>query len=496
MKKLFSRYERQINRLLEILPGFISWNLILFPFWGSFVFPEAVAYYVLVFDIYWVYQSAFLGITSLMAHYQIEAAKVMDWLGEVKLFPDWKKVHHVIIVVTYKEPLHILQRTLRAIANQDFPLEQITVVLAMEKKEDEKERAAKVKALKKEFGKKFGHLLVTVHELKPGEVAGKGSNENYAGREAKRYLVDELGYKIDYLTVTSCDADHCYHPKHFSCLAYKFLDDPQRYLKFWQPAIMFYNNFWRLPAATRVTNTFGTVWNMALIVRTDRLINCQNYSASLKLIDEVGYWDPHVIPEDYRIFFKAFFAKEGRVEVDPIPLPLWVDAAESESFGKTLKNQYEQYKRWAWGTSDDPYIIKQFLTQKTVSFSTKIFRVFQVIKDHFLWPVNWFVITLGFNIPILLNPEFSKTALGHTLPRLSSIILTAATLFLGVIIWVSAKQRPPRPKEVSRWRAALVPLEFILMPVVGFFFNALPGIDAHTRLMLGKYLEYRVTEKV
>ena len=74
---------------------------------------------------------------------------------------------------------------------------------------------------------------------------------------------------------------------------------------------MFYNNFWRLPAATRVTNTFGTVWNMALIVRTDRLINCQNYSASLKLIDEVGYWDPHVIPEDYRIFFKAFFAKRG-----------------------------------------------------------------------------------------------------------------------------------------------------------------------------------------
>lgn len=291
MKKFFSRYERQINRLLEILPGFISWNLILFPFWGSFIFPEAVAYYVLIFDIYWVYQSAFLGITSLMAHYQIEAAKVMDWLGEVKLFPDWEKVHHVIIVVTYKEPLHILQRTLRAIANQDFPLEQITVVLAMEKKEDKKERAAKVKVLKKEFGKKFGHLLVTVHELKPGEVAGKGSNENYAGREAKRYLVDELGYKIDYLTVTSCDADHYYHPKHFSCLTYKFLDDPQRYLKFWQPAIMFYNNFWRLPAVTRVTNTFGTVWNMALIVRTDRLINCQNYSASLKLIDEVGYWD-------------------------------------------------------------------------------------------------------------------------------------------------------------------------------------------------------------
>jgi hypothetical protein len=34
------------------------------------------------------------------------------------------------------------------------------------------------------------------------------------------------------------------------------------------------------------------------------------------------------------------------------------------------------------------------------------------------------------------------------------------------------------------------------LPIVGFFFTALPGIDAHTRLMLGKYIEYKVTEKV
>jgi hypothetical protein len=34
------------------------------------------------------------------------------------------------------------------------------------------------------------------------------------------------------------------------------------------------------------------------------------------------------------------------------------------------------------------------------------------------------------------------------------------------------------------------------MPIAGFFFSALPGLDAHTRLMLGKYMEYKVTEKV
>jgi hypothetical protein len=39
-------------------------------------------------------------------------------------------------------------------------------------------------------------------------------------------------------------------------------------------------------------------------------------------------------------------------------------------------------------------------------------------------------------------------------------------------------------------------LEFVTAPINGIFFTALPGIDAHTRLMLGKYIKYKVTEKM
>ena len=56
--------------------------------------------------------------------------------------------------------------------------------------------------------------------------------------------------------------------------------------------------------------------------------------------------------------------------------------------------------------------------------------------------------------------------------------------------------KPKRPEGFPLWRKILTPLEFVLMPIAGFFFSALPGIDAHTRLMLGKYIEYKVTEKV
>ena len=57
------------------------------------------------------------------------------------------------------------------------------------------------------------------------------------------------------------------------------------------------------------------------------------------------------------------------------------------------------------------------------------------------------------------------------------------------------KQRP-KITGMSLWRKIILPFEFLLLPVVGFFFTALPGLDAHTRLLLGKYIEYKVTEKV
>lgn len=123
-------------------------------------------------------------------------------------------------------------------------------------------------------------------------------------------------------------------------------------------------------------------------------------------------------------------------------------------------------------------------------------RVLYVVQSHFLWPVNFFIITIGLTVPTLLNPRFARTTLGYMVPKLSSFVLTIALVFLGVMLVLDKIYRPARPKEFPLWRAIIMPLEFFLMPVAGFLFSALPGLDAHTRLMLGKYIEYRVTEKV
>jgi len=496
LKKYILKHEKGFLRLLELVPGLISWNIILFPYWGIFVIPEVVAYFILLFNIYWFYQSFQIAITATISHLRIQASMHYDWMKDVRNFPDWQKVHHIVIIPTYKEPLYILERTINSIVNQTLPLKQITVVLAQEKRAPIQEREANRKALLKKFGKTFANFFTTLHELAPGEVVGKASNERFAAIWVKKKLVDKKGLDINYIVITSCDADHVYHPNHFAALTYKFLDNPERYNYFWQPAVLYYNNIWELPAITRIQNTFGSIWNLSQLSRKDRLVNAQNYSLSLKLLHEVGYWDPDKIPEDWGIFFKSFYKKKGKVEVEPIYLPLTVDAAQSTSFIKTLKNQYRQFQRWAWGVSDTPWILKSYFLTPGVPFLNKTMRLIYAMWNHISWPINWFIITVGLTLPTLVNPRFGRTTLGYTVPKLSSLILTLALVFLVVTIILDHIYRPKRPEGYPLWRVLVSPLEYILMPISGFFFGALPGLDAHTRLMLGKYIEYKVTEKI
>lgn len=488
------KHDKKIHRMLEILPGAFSWGTIVFFLTGSFLFPLTIAYLVILFDIFWFYKSITFAGLALLSYLRIKASEKMDWMNEVKGFLDWKKVQHVIIIPQYKEPLHVLERSIQALCNQTFPTKQINIVMATEARD--LEGAKKAALLKKKYGKMFGNFFITVHTLTAKETAGKHSNENWAARFVKNELVNNQGVKIEQILVTSSDADHCFNPQHFAYLTFGFLDNPNRYLRFWQPAVFYYNNFWRLPAVVRTINTFGTIWNGAILSRKDRLISCQNYSLSLKLLDEVDYWNPEIIPEDYHIFFKAYYKKHGLIEVEPLYIPVYADAAESTTFLGTIKNTYFQFQRWAYGVSDDPNVIKSYFLTPTVSFWDKTIRLVRLMEDHLLMPTNWFWITLGVIIPTLFVPEFSRTAFGYMLPKISSLILTLCLIGLLAVLFVNAKLRPPRPIFVSRFRALLIPLEFIFMPIAGFLFGVLPGLDAHTRLMLGKYLEYRLTEKV
>ncbi len=496
IKKYFVQHPIRTQRILEILPGFVSWSLILFPVWGSFVVPNLVAYYVIIFVVYWLYRSLLLSGLAVAAHFKIKASTSFTWIKDLQeRFPEkWDSIQHIIVIPTYKEPLHILERTLAALSQQSFPAKNLHVMLSFEEREGE-EGQKKAARLLREYSDHFGHLWTTFHPDIEGEVKGKSSNTAWGAKIAKKKLVDGEGFDIDLITITSEDADAKFHPHYFAYLTYEFLSDSSPYNRVWQGAIMFYNNIWEVPAPIRVLSSSFSVMQMYILMRKDRLINFSTYSTSLKHADSIDYWDTNVIPEDYRFFFKSYFLKKGQFEVHPIFLPIYCDAAQAKGLISTFSNQYEQLKRWAWGVSDDAYIIRQYILSDA-PFWDKTIRVLKVIEDHFLWPVNWFAITISASLPPLLNQDFNRTMLGKTLPQITSMLLTFALISMIVVILIDALNRPPRPKDRTFMSYLLQPVEFLLLPVIGFFFTALPGIDAHTRLMLGKYIEYKVTTKV
>lgn len=482
------------NSWLEKLTPIFSFILLTTPFWLSFFLPRLTVYLIFIFDLYFVYRGASLGINSVRSYLKIKTSVKVDWLKKCRdeNLP-FDKLVHIIFIPTYKEPIPILERTLGFLAAQEFPTKNILVVLAGEVREEG--FLEKAGGLKQQFEGKFRDILITHHTLQTGEVAGKSSNQNFAAGVVSDYI-ESSGIDKDYLTFTSCDADVAMHPKYFANLAYLFLKNPQRYNRFWQGALLFYNNIWRVPLPVRLVHTLYSISGVAELMRPQTAFIYSTYSGSWRLLEKTGFWDPDVIAEDWHLFFKAFFATGGHVELQAIFLPLSADAVEGRNFKESLTAQYQQSRRWAWGVVDIAYAVNQFkLHRAGVSIPNFILRFLRVFEQHLLWPVNWWIITLGATLPPLINPALSYTTLGFYLPKISGLILTVSTVFIVLIIIVDLLLRPPRPEGVKKPFFLSGILQFLLLPITGFLFGSLPGMDAHTRLLFGRRLDYKVTEK-
>lgn len=499
IEKYIDKHPVRSQRFLEILTGVIPWILILFPIVGSFFIPAIVAYVIIAFNIYWLYRSIQLAVNAVSGYLNIRMTEKVNWVEKLGNDPQttgkWKEIYHVIIIPNSKEKIEKLRQTVEKIADSDFPPSNLVLVLAFEARDETAQEKARI--LTSEFESKVGRVWSTFHPLSPGEIIGKASNETWAAREAKRRLVDEEGILLDRVVVTTCDADSIFPKNYFSLLTYKFLRAKRPFNLFWQAPMFAYNNIWTVPPPIRIMAITSGVLFMANLGKVSkRFFNCSTYSISLKLLEGVGYWDTDIIPEDWHLFLQSFFALSGDVDIEPLYVPIFTDAPESTTTVKTFVNRYEQCKREAWGATDIPYAIKQFIRHPEIPFVTKVWRVSALMEAHFLWSANWFWVTLGATLPTILNPTFAKTSLGFNLSRVSSLILTFCLVGLVTIIILDIMLKPTRKRRISQFLHPLTYLQWIYLPLASFFFSALPGLESHTRLMLGRYLKYKVTEKV
>jgi hypothetical protein len=506
-------------RGLEVLTGALALLLITSLIWGFLWFPKYVTVAVLLFDAYWLWKSWTIGYHALKGARLLRENASRDWRAEYEAARkrgvpvlEWNDVRHVVIIPNYKESDAKLRATLQTLASADGARLNVIPILAMEEAEDGS--GARGKALAKEFAARFYELLVTVHPQGiPGEIRGKSSNEDWAARRAVDELVNHRGLDIDDLTVTSCDADTQFHQQYFAALTYHFATHQQRYRRFWQAPIFFYNNIWQVPAPLRVPNAMSGLIHLGRLSRKRRVLFSQStYSLSMRMANDVGYWDPDIIPEDWHMFLKCFYKLDGQVEVEPIYLALGNDGALSSSRKATYVNHYLQVRRWGWGASDLPYAAKQALSHPEIPLVRRMLRLWYFFENHLMWSTQWFMLTLGGIIPLTywlltdntLAPSwfFLETwSWAHLdfVPgfiSLTSVIMTPTLIPFAILIVLDHQMRPPPPVTLTRRRRILSHLCWLAVSPITFYASAMPALDAQIRLMLGKRMEYRVTEKV
>lgn len=490
------------RRAVEMAPALVALVVITSLVWGPIFVPVPFALVVTAFHAFWFFRAHMTGIHAYKGFRLLRRYAGVDWreryererrAGRACL--RWEDVRHVVVIPNYTEGLDKLRKCLDSLAAQEVA-SQIIVVLALEEREGEEARR-RARVLVEEYGGRLGGIFATYHPWGlPGEVAGKSSNENWAARRAKERLVDGEGLDIDHLTITSCDADTVFDRKYFACLTYKFATDPNRYRRFWQGPIFYYNNIWHVPAPLRLQHGLSGLNHLGRLSREFLRMNFpqSTYSLSLRMAHEVGYWDPDVIPEDWHMFLKCFYSLGGEVDTEVMFTPVYMDGIRSRSYLRTFANYFDQVRRHAWGCADIPYAAQQVLERREVPLRRRLGRLWALCQSHILWSTQWFLVTGGRAVPLFLV-SLGVAELPGWFPLLSRWLLLPCAGPLILIIVLDALMRPRRPPSFYWWLYPVQYAQYFFMAIITFFASALPALDAQQRLARGKRLEYRVTEK-
>lgn len=481
------------QKLGEIIVPIFTWLIITFPLWLSPFHPAIVAYFIIAYNLYFLYKSLTTTYYCTLSYRIIKAADKIPFFELVQEKAEAPTIQHFVIIPNYKEPIYKLQDTVRAITQADYPYKTIHLVLAFEKREEEAKE--KYQALKDEFGYFFKDILDTYHVLTDNEVPGKASNQTHASRIVDDYCM-EKGYRREDVLISICDADSLFPKNFFSYLTHKFLYDEDRKYHFYWSAVLLYNNFWQLPFFVRMQATLSSIVRLSTLSRKSKLIQLSTYSTNLWLLKQVNFWDVDIIPEDWHIYMQAFFTFGPRVKTLPLYTITNGDAVYSGGVFKTFINRYDQERRWAWGVTDVSYAWNKLFSTPHIPFWPKLRLLLYLAEIHVLWPTSFFLLTVSASVPALVNPVFKRTVLGFILPQLSGLILTLATAMLILYVYLDIQLRKRVNVQTKVINLPFLLVQWYFLPVVSFILSSLPALDAHTRLLIGKKLVYKVTEKV
>ena len=489
-------------RVLEAIPGFLVWLTFIFIIGLSLVRPLWAIYFIIAFDLYWLLRILYMLIYLLASWYRYRRALKVDWFSQVKtLAKNYQDYYHLIFLPTFREPYAVVEKPFQALIESNYDLKKFIVVLAGEAR-DQENFLAIAGEIEKKFSQRFFRFLITVHPKDvPGELPGKGSNTHYAARRAQG-LIDQVGLDYAKVIVSNFDIDTCVHPQYFACLTYQYLTHPNPTHASYQPVAIYNNNVWQSNPIVRVVASSTTFWLFTDLARPERLFTFSSHSMSFQTLVNVGFWDKTIVTEDSRIFLQGLVHYQGDYQTVPMYIPVYMDTVDIGNFWRSLKNQYKQMRRWAWGVEHFPWMVRQFWFKagegRQVPFLKKIYYLWNQTEGVYSWATAPIIILLAGYLPLWLAAEpVRATALFQNAPHVLAWLMRLAMIGLIVIAILYTIMLPTRPKGYGFGHYLVMLAQWILVPATLIIFGSLPATDAQTRLALGGRfrLGFWVTEK-
>ncbi|MDD5584783.1 MAG: glycosyltransferase family 2 protein [Candidatus Omnitrophica bacterium] len=537
----YSRYniqgkEQALARALEILPGALSWSIIIGMLVVSIIKPLIAAVIMIAFVLYWVLRLLYMNIFLILSYLRLTIEKDTDWMeriagidriddylkglcnarlhkgikdkissrihcGELTHLaksgltpPRSRDIYHLVIIPVINETKDVIEPGIKGIISGKYPSQRIFALIALEARASE-EVSRDAALIRDAYKNNFFDFIVVTHPSDiPGEARVKGANTSCAARYAKEYL-DKKGIPYENVIVSCFDADTVANPDYFSCLTYHFMMTTDRTRSSYQPVPVYHNNIWNVPGFARIID-IGTSF-FELIEATDpvNMVTFSSHSMSFKALVDIGFWPVDMISDDSAIFWKAFIHYDGNYHTTPIYTTVSMDIAAGKNSVKTFVNIYKQKRRWAWGVENFPIVARAFLKSKSISFYKKITYGYRLLEAFISWATWSMLLSLVSWLPgLFAHREFANSTVYYIAPRIQTTIFGLASFGLVICVVLSILMLPKRKTKSILKRIQHV-FEWLFIPVIILILSAIPALDAQTRLMLGRYMEFGATDK-
>ncbi len=482
--------DRVIYRIFEIIPGALTWGTFALIILLSIFKPVWAAIFIIAFDLYWLLKTAHLSFHHYYNWKRLKHNMKVDWQKMLEGIK-YEHFYHMIILPYYTESLEVIEESVKSLLASKYDTKKMIIVMACEERAGE-EAYQYSKIIEQKYGHQFGHFTIAVHPQNlPGEIKGKGPNISFAAEHARVEVLDKNNIPYEDVIVSAFDIDTVVGEHYFGCLTWHFCTHENPYSASFQPIPLYNNNMWETPAISRVAAMTSTFWQMIQQERPEKLVTFSSHSLAFKSLYEVGYWQKNMISDDSRIFFNLFLLRDGDYTAVPLSYPVSMDANLAPKWGQTVKNIYKQHFRWMWGVENIPYLLFGCMKNKKIPFKKKFEHIFVQIEGFWSLATNPIMILVLGWLPIILGgSEFRDTVLSYNLPHITQLLMTIATSGLLLSLIIAASLLPKRPKHLEGKKSVWIPLtlQWLFVPFTIILFGSLPGIDAQTRLMLGKYV--------